>query len=927
MTTGHRRLTLFLPLFLLPGGLLYAQQNRVTARIDSARTVVLTGHVHPRATPQNDRGAVEGTLPLTMTLVLRSTPAQQADLDQLLAQQHDPASSSYHQWLTPEQYADSFGVSASDLAAIAAWLESQGFTVSNVARSRTWITFSGTAAQAQPAFRTEIHRYNVGGSLHYANATDPSIPAALAGVVAVIRGLNDFRMQPRIRKPVLPEMTTLGGSHHIAPDDFATIYNVAPLYQAGVDGTGQTIAVVGQTAIHTSDIQSFNSQFNLGPPNLQQVLIPGSRNPGVVSGDDDEANLDIEWSGAVARKATILYVYSTDVWQSATYAVDQNLAPVLSMSYGACEPQDLVDLPSERALVQQANAQGMTWVVAAGDSGAADCSDPDAVIAQTGLAVDVPAAIPEVTAMGGTEFNEQGGAYWSNSNTANGASALSYIPERVWNDNSAAGFSSTGGGASGYFPRPTWQTGPGVPNDGARHVPDLALASSAQHDGYAFFSGGSAGYVGGTSAAAPTMAGIFALVNQYLVSTGIQRQPGLGNANPALYSLAQNTTGVFHDVVTGDNTVPCAAGSPDCTTGTMGFSAGPAYDQATGWGSVDAFSLVHQWSTHPVLTSSVVPSLDQNPIFQQGSKWPFQLTLTEEAGIPTTLTGMTIDGASYSAQILGLFGKAAIPAGGSITASLSLSLAAPKTVVLVFTGVDASGLTWTTQLSVPFSGPQVRIAIGGISNAATGQQVYAPGMILSVYGLQMGSFAQSALAIPLPLYMAGFEAWVNGVATPLYYVSPNQVNLQIPYETQPGRAVLEIDNPYENITYSFTVSPAGPGIFTLPDGSINPFPKGARGQTITLFITGEGQVSPALATGTTPSPRTDVTQLPKPRLPVTVTVGAVQANIAFIGIPSGLVGVTQINYTVPDTAPLGVQQVVVTVGSASSPPATLTVTQ
>jgi uncharacterized protein (TIGR03437 family) len=919
-----------------------AQPSRLAGGIDNGRRVTLSGRVPLLANARNDRGPVEGTFTLPgITLLLKPSGAQQSDLQQLLIEQQDAASPSFHRWLTPEQYADRFGASAGDMAQIVAWAQSQGLQVTNVARSRTFVSFSGTAQQAQAAFHTAIHRYSVNGQAHFANAADPSIPAALADLVAGVWGLNDFHPKPQLRLPAQPEMTASGGAHYLAPGDFATIYDVAPLYAAGVNGTGQSIAIVGQSDILLSDIQAFRKEFNLSPPNLVQKLVPGQPDPGISPTDQEESNLDIEWSGAVARNATIVFVYSGDVWQSAIYAVDQNLAPILSISYGACEQEDLVDLPSYRALVQQANAEGMTWFAASGDSGAAACDDliTNVAIAQNGLAVNEPASIPEVTAMGGTEFNEPSGTgYWSSTNT-NGASALQYIPEMAWNDTALAGvLTATGGGASIYFPQPAWQTGPGVPADGARHVPDLALTASADHDSYYFYSNGKAGYVGGTSAATPTMAGIFALLNQYLVSTGAQ--PGLGNVNPTLYRLGQNPSGIFHPVPAGNNMVPCANGTPDCSNGLLGFAAGPAYDSVTGWGSVDAYKLVHAWSADPPLSSSVVPSIDQNPVFQQppdtqGNSWQFTLTLTEEAGIGTTLTDFTIDGVSHAAEITNLFGSAAIAPLGSLSAAYGFASlpVVPATVVFGFAGVDAGGAPWTRQLSVPFSGPQAQLTVAGIGNAASGEPAYAPGMIVSVYGTALGDFAQSAAAIPLPDYLAGFEACVNGVPScangvpaPLYYVSPGQVNLQIPYETPIGQATLTVGNPYVNVNYNFTVMAASPGIFTFPDGSINPSRTASPGQEVTLFITGEGQVTPSLATGATPAKGTPTAQLPKPRLPVSMTVGGLPATIDFIGIPSGLVGVTQINFTVPAGIAPGVQPVVVTVGSAASPPATITIT-
>jgi uncharacterized protein (TIGR03437 family) len=923
---GFQRFTAFTSLFLIGFMSVEAQQpGRINGRIENGRRTSLAGRVPRQARPQNDRGRVEGAFQLpNITLHLRPTAAAQSALAQLLREQQDPTSPNFHKWITPEEFADRFGASESDVQQITSWLQSQGMTVSRVARGRNWIAVSGTADQVHNAFQTEIHRYTVNGETHFANSTDPTVPAALAGMVASIRGLNDFRLKPRHRK-VSPHMTS-GGTHHLAPDDIATIYNIAPLYQAGVDGTGQSIAVVGQSALRTSDVNQFRTNFKLPAINLKTQLV-GRRNPGIVDGDVDEAHLDVEWASAVARNATIIYVYAPDIWDSATYAVDQNLAPVLTMSYGLCEGMDLVDLATYQNVAQQANAQGITWFAATGDSGAGDCEDMGAAIAQNGLSVDSPASLPEVTGMGGTTFDEQGDPYWNSSNSANGASALSYIPERVWNDSLIEGqLAGGGGGASIMFPRPSWQTGPGVPKDGARHTPDLSLSASAQHDGYFVYSGGVA-YFGGTSVAAPVMAGIASLLNQYLVSTGVAQHPGLGNINPTLYRLAQSNPEVFHDVVTGDNSVPCAATTPDCVNGFFGRNAGPGYDEATGLGSVDAFNLLHKWSSSPNVSSAVVVSIDSNPVFQNASGvWKPVLRLTEEAGIGTRLTDFTVDGVSRASEIPALFGTVSIAPSSSISAALTFTaIAAPRTVVFGFSGVDANGTTWTTQMSVPFRGPQIRLSVAGVRNAASGDQVFAPGMIMSVYGTGLGNFAQSAAAIPLPQFLAGFNAYVNGVPAPIYYVSPNQVNIQIPYETRAGAATLDLGNPYENVSYNFTVSNVGPGIFTLPDGSVNPSRSAARGQVATLFLTGEGQVRPSLATGTTPSPRTALANLPKPQATVVVTVGGVPVTPDFIGIPWGLVGVTQVNFKIPDGVAPGVQDVVVTVGGVPSNSAKITV--
>jgi uncharacterized protein (TIGR03437 family) len=901
-----------------------AQPNRISAGIGARQPMVPVGGVHSSATPAADRGAVEDSFAMPgLMLVFKPSAAQQAALDQLLARQQDPSSPDYHQWLTPEQYADSFGLSPADLQQVRNWAQSRGFTIANTARSRTWISFDSTAGQVRSAFGTPIHRYLVNGEMHYANSATPTLPAALADVVGSVLGLHDFRLKPHLRQP-LPAYTS-GGVHYIAPGDWYTIYDVNPLYAAGIDGTGQKLAIVGQTAINTSDLAAFRSRFGLPALNLTQIEYG---HVGVSSTDLPEADLDIEWSGAVARNAQIVYVYSSDVLTSVVYAVDNAVAPVVSMSYGTCEPSDLVDLPTLRTLAQQANAEGMTWVAASGDNGAADCEITYGYPAQTGLAVDGPASVPEVTGVGGTMFNEGSGAYWGAANGAYGGSALSYIPEIAWNESSAAnGPLATGGGRSIYFPQPSWQTGPGVPNDGFRHVPDVAFNSAGGHDPDFLYSGGSllAGY-GGTSFAAPAMAGIVTLLNHYLTSHGVLSRPGLGNINPTLYRMAQNSPLAFHDITAGNNIVACVVGSPDCSSGAMGYSAGVGYDETTGLGSLDVNQFVASWAGSPAVSAAVVASIDQNPVFQQspdasGNRWVFTLTLTEEAGIGATLTGFTIDGASYN------FGSSSIPALGSISATIGLaSVAVPTTVTFVFSGVDATGQSWTVQFPVPFSGPQTQLSVGGAANAASYQQAYAPGMLVAVFGAALGDFAQSAGTIPLPQYLAGFEAYVNGVPAPLWYVSPTQVNIQIPYETPTtGTVDLNVGNPWANFDYYIRMSPAAPGIFTFADGTLNPFSTGARGQTVTLYITGDGKVSPSVADGDTPAPHAAT---PKPVQAVSLTVGGVQVAtpLPYLGIPSGFVGVTQINFTIPTNAPLGKQPVVVTVGAASSLPAYITVT-
>ncbi|MGD0434852.1 MAG: protease pro-enzyme activation domain-containing protein, partial [Bryobacteraceae bacterium] len=179
---------------------LMAQTSRITAAIDNSRRVTLTGHLHPLARPEYDGGAADPSTKLTfLTLLLKPSAGQRSDLAQLLAEQQDPTSPNYHRWLTPEQYADRFGVSSDDLAKIKNWLEQQGLQVTGVARGRNWVSFNGTVGQVQQAFQTEIHQYNVKGQMHIANTADPSVPAAIGAVVSGVRGLNDFHLRPLLK--------------------------------------------------------------------------------------------------------------------------------------------------------------------------------------------------------------------------------------------------------------------------------------------------------------------------------------------------------------------------------------------------------------------------------------------------------------------------------------------------------------------------------------------------------------------------------------------------------------------------------------------------------------------------------------------------------------------------------------------------------
>ncbi|MGA2268739.1 MAG: protease pro-enzyme activation domain-containing protein [Bryobacteraceae bacterium] len=1177
------------------------------------------------------------------TLILfKPSSAQQADLDQLLADQQNPSSPLFRRWLTPEEFGNRFGLSASDHSKVVAWLASEGLTVNESGRARNWVAFSGTAAQVSKTLHTSLRRYRVDGETHFANSNDPAVPEALADVVGGFLGLNDFYPKP-LAIPVSPEFNS-GTSHYLVPEDYATIYNLAPLYQAGVDGTGQSIAVVGASDISLNDIRSFRTRYNL-PANDPKLVLVGADPGGLGSSANLEADLDLEWAGAIAPKATIYFVYSANAYTALVQAINLNVAPIISVSFGTCE----VNWPPPyRSMFQQANAQGITILAASGDSGGAGCdtqgSEP---LATRGMSVEFPAVLPEVTGVGGTQFVEGSGAYWATTNSANSGSALSYIPEKAWNESSTTGLAATGGGVSRFYPRPAWQAGPGVPNDNFRHVPDVAM-SAASHDAYYIYFAGTFGGVAGTSASTPSFAGIVALLNQYVVAKGQQVKPGLGNINPQLYRLAQGAPSVFHDTTVGDNLVPCSQDSPDCVTGTLGYAAAPGYDMATGLGSVDANALATQWNTATngvrvtlvssaakgtlndtvdltatvaaasgigvptgtvafvangvslgsvPLTSGGTAVLPAIPLYllgtgtstvaaqysgdaafssggattriqvtlpatgaavtvtgpssvwptfpdAQGPTWSTTLTVHESAGVPAMVTGFTIDGAAQ--PLSQYFPSPTITAKGTLSSIILFrNLAPPVTRTFGLTGVDATGLNWSRQLvvsyfpapisqnftlmatplaiaqntsadsscqwstqinvddqdgclnvmtgfwvgganhgvdlasklvpvfgttridawgglqgvlcfdgvtpggvtnievdfstglieqlTVSFSGPPAKptkitanpasvsmtatgsaqtaagtlnigladtsqswtasvfpanrstawLSLSQISgtgpaqvvltanragfepgayratvviqspnampqyvnvpvmfvlgagasapnilavvNAATSQPGSSPGALVSVYGTNLASAIAGTVGAPLPYTLGGVTATINGLPAPLLYVSPNQINLQIPYAAGAGPAVIGVTSNGLAGGLQTQLVAASPGIFLESNGNLIGNPVLKPGDSFALYATGVGEISPQLKSAWSPTAGTALSGLPKPLLPVSVTVGGVQAFVPFLGITPGLVGTAQINFTVPMSVPAGKQPVVVTVAGVSSPAGNITV--
>jgi pseudomonalisin len=750
-SSGRTRLLLRTLLLVIVGGML-SSAALAQRTINEADRITLHGNVHPQARAEFDRGSANAAMPMNrMVLLLSVRPDAQADLQQLLADQQNPKSPSYHKWVSPAEFGLRFGPTDQDIADASGWLKKSGFTIDEVGNGRMWINFSGDVQKVERAFQTNIRNFEVDGKMHFANATDPSIPRALAGLVQGVVSLHDFTTHRNSTASQLPsDFTNAGGAHLLAPGDFATIYNVKPLYNAvpAIDGTGQTIAIVGRTDINLTDVQFFRSFFGL--PAKDPVFIHNGPDPGDLGPPEEtEADLDVEWSGAVAKNATIDFVISqtgaTDgVALSAQFIVNTNLANIMSTSFGLCESTlGVTGNNFWNTLWAQAAAQGITSFVSAGDSGAAACDDSKALVG-TSVAVSGLASTPNNIAVGGTQFNEGAGAFWAATNDPiDQSSALSYIPEIAWNESgSVAGGSnlfSTGGGASSVYPKPAFQVGTGVPLDGARDIPDVSL-SSASHDGYLIVQAHTTGTtglfsVGGTSAASPSFAGLMALVVQ---KTGVAQ----GNANPVFYSMGQNQFGgggiaVYHDTTTGNNTVP----------GIAGFSAGVGYDLVTGWGSVDASQMVNFWNNNGTPDFSLAATPASQSV-NQGSTATY--TVTESvfdnysntvtfsvSGLPTgaspTFTPPTLSGAGTSS--LSITTLATTPLG-----SYPLTITGTDGVL---THTASATLVITTPDFSLTAAPSVQtVVVGNTANytaTVAALNGYAGTVNLSVSGLPAGA--------------------------------------------------------------------------------------------------------------------------------------------------------------------------------------------
>jgi pseudomonalisin len=674
----------------------YAESDDlVRTPVNFANRVSLTGHHPAWANPVNDAGTVSADLAINnLTLVLARSPHMERAYTQFLQDQQNPGSPNYHHWLTPVEVGERFGVSSHDIHAVTAWLQSQGLHVDSISNSRERILFSGSASAVAGAFGAEMHYFTFAGEKRISVAADPQIPAAFGKVIKSVNGLYTVKLYSQHRtetvhvpplnvaldQKVVSEATTPTGDHVIFPADFAVIYDLNSV-SGGINGAGQTIAVVGRSRVCAQDITNFDKlagvTINLVPAN--GIVPPGGVDPGAAActsvnnpnPDQGEATLDVTRSGSIAQGANIALIVSSDtatqdgIQIDTEYAVDTNPVPaqIMTISFGGCESEaGAAGVQFWDSLFKQGAAEGISVFVSSGDSAAAGCDTAfKTPPANQILSPNSECSSSYATCVGGTEFADTANPtqYWSVNNGPNFESAISYIPEGAWNEplNSQKQLqvAGTGGGVSAFIATPTWQVGTGVPSARTgRYTPDVAFSASA-HDAYFGCEAAESGNCvvnvnnsfsfvefSGTSAAAPDMAGIVALLNQ-------KEGSAQGTLNPNLYSLAATpTNNVFNDVTVATSAVTnCAVTTPsmcnNSTAGPTGLTGGLAgylvtvgFDEATGLGSINVANLLTNWISTTIPTTTKLISLAPTSL-NAGSNGPVVITatVTSTGGTPT----------------------------------------------------------------------------------------------------------------------------------------------------------------------------------------------------------------------------------------------------------------------------------------------------
>ncbi len=844
-----------------------AARPLITQNIDRNQMVTTAGAMHAEVATAQDLGARDPFARMDhIQLVLQRPQERQAAFDALVDALHQPGNPSYHQWLTPELIGAEFGPSATDLSALTNYLQAEGFTTIHVAKSGMSVDFSGTVAQVQQSFHTEIHNLRLAsGEDRYSAVRDAQLPAALTPLVAGFASLGNITPHPMM-VPLEPAVSSSGlgpvvnaspndssgGNYYVGAQDFYTIYNENSLLAGGTNGAGITVALLEQSDINTADVTSFRTLLNVSPATPAITVLHGSASvtctdPGTLknSGDEGEAVLDTEWAGAVAPMAALLYMSCQDVLLSAQAVVEDNLAPVMSLSYGNTEVGFSTQNTIFANLWEQAAAQGQTVVVSAGDAGSGNSADQGKTIATHGLAVNGLASSGYNVAAGGTDFQDafnqiaSGGSstfnlahYWKSANpTGSGlSSALGYVAETTWNNTCASPLliyrwdtsttpnalcddatngpnfhrvAGAGGGVSIQQPRPSWQTGTvfGIPPTSTynfRLLPDVSLfaangiwlhaldyyESDVQH---------SLLQAGGTSFVAPQLAGMFALIAQKTVER-------LGQPNYVLYNMAGTEFGIAS--YTAGNTCNGSGGSG--LGSTMVTTSAPA--------STCIFYDIETGNNAQACTAGTV-----NCYSDSGTVGIFSLsTSAAQPAYPTT-QGFDLATGIGSVNIANLVNNWQNATAGGITYTPTVAVSATASSYIYG---HPSAITYTATVSGPGSFPTGSVTFFGSPTIST---IGTDSLIASGGCASAGVCTESATqAYTPPGSLAGGSYSIFGTysSTNENYVSGSASTTLTVTRQTPTVTVTAVTIGAGTPTANFTAKVAYTGIGLAPSGGL-----------------------------------------------------------------------------------------------------------
>ncbi|HVA83924.1 MAG TPA: protease pro-enzyme activation domain-containing protein [Candidatus Binataceae bacterium] len=713
-----------------------------------AGTVKLTGNHPVELVRLGPVVHADPAMELRLTLVLGIH--DQAKLDQLLADQQNPSSSDYHRWLTAAQFNQRFGPTRTQTDAVVRWLESRGLRVKSINRLGRTIRVVANVTQAEAAFATTI----VTSGANFGNASDPAVPAEFAGVVVAVLGLDNLhavmpaglhrrspaadRALPAASRLALADVAhpatndggavssgaTSGGSTAFGPFDIEEFYDEAPLIAAGDSGSGapDCVALIEDSDYLNAAVSLFATAFGFPSFNITRVL-PDGVSPGR-NGDETEALLDLDYAHATAP-STPLHVYlDSDLFTSIQSSITDNTCGAISISFIACGSSSSFFTGLD-TLFAQAAAQGQSVFIASGDWGAAglqyDAVSNSCVTGTTRNPSEM-AASPHVTGVGGTTFAPQFGA------SGDDTSVVGVAPGGI-----ESAWGSSGGGASGIFSKPAWQTGDGVPSDSARDVPDVAMIAWAPGVLIGADLGGVAQIQccwGGTSLATPLWAGYSRVIAK---RHGTAR---LGLLNPTIYSLARAglLANGIEDVTSGNNSF----------NGVTGFNAGAGYDLVTGWGSVDMTAFASAYNGTPRATPSPTPTPRPTPA-------PLTLSRTSisfgsiETGRLSVGASVTLSNPADSPRAVRIISKELLPGSFKIsfsTCNKGISVA-PGSSCEVKVKFNPHGLGVKTHIllfidSAPNSPQSVSLSGVGIAPAHRAVPRLGPSAVLGVTGANRG---------------------------------------------------------------------------------------------------------------------------------------------------------------------------------------------